>query len=53
MRKESAHETRAREVELHEAALLAYDKTAFQRGAALLGGAAFLVIITLLFVILR
>ncbi len=53
MRKESAHETRAHEVELHEAALLAYDKTAFQRGAALLGGAAFLVIITLLFVILR
>ncbi len=53
VRMERAHETRAREVQLHEAALVAYDKPGFQRGAALLGGAAFLVVVTLLFVILR
>lgn len=45
--------TRTREVQLHEAALVAYDKPSFQRGAAILGGAALLVVVTLLFVILR
>ncbi len=45
--------TRTREVQLHEAALSAYDKPSFQRGAAIVGGAALLVVVTLLFVILR
>lgn len=52
-RMRSALETRAREVKMHEAALVAYDKPSFQRGVAILGGAALIVVVTLLFVILR
>lgn len=52
-RMHGAHATRAREVKLYEAALRGYDVRAFQRGAALLGGAALIVVVALLFVILR
>jgi hypothetical protein len=52
-RMRAAFDTRAREVALHEAALVAYDRIGFQKGAALIAGAAFIVLITLLFVILR
>lgn len=46
-------ESREREVALHEAALTAYDRTGFQRGVAMLGGAAVLLLAMLLFVVLR
>ena len=52
-RMRAAHDTRAREVTLHEAALVAYDKSAFQKGAALIAGAAFIVLVTLILLIVR
>jgi hypothetical protein len=53
LRMQSALDARTREVQLHDAAMDAYEKASFQRGAALLGGAAFLVVVTVLFAILR
>ncbi len=44
---------RQRSEELHRRALDAYDKPAFKKGAAILGGAALAVLVTLLFVIVR
>lgn len=46
-------ESREREVRLHEAALRAYDPKAFQRGVAVLGGAALLLVAMLLFALIR
>lgn len=49
----SALASREREVALHEAALGAYDEGAFQKGAAILGGAAFVILVMLVLVIVR
>ncbi|HJL20271.1 MAG TPA: hypothetical protein RMH99_31680 [Sandaracinaceae bacterium LLY-WYZ-13_1] len=49
----TARDARAREIRLHEAALSAYDAPAFQKGAAIIAGAALVILAMLLFVVLR
>jgi hypothetical protein len=53
VRMRAALATRERELKLHERALGMYDKRSFHKGAALIGGAAFLILAMLIFLIVR
>ncbi len=50
---ERALASREREIELHELALAAYDKGAFQKGWAIIAGAGLVVLVMIAFIILR